>query len=309
VSKEFPSQIDSAPERLHRIEGISDAEQKAFNLLVPKHHELSVKIEDFEEIYGPEEVERDRQAITDKKSRMEKVDSPSHRRAQLLEAILAEQIELSEWFGTEAMTIIPSEYDDLYNGIDLMTEFEKEGYFQYLGMNIDVTSVPGTVKKKLDIIKAKITSGTLGQIKYLRSERSDIMGRMSNIPSFVVGADIRTIHELAELWLTANQTRNLGETKLNAEEIRDLREKAKEAQEKLAKHRTRLLILLQIQSQLEAFINFAQSIKNSEVVGKYQNLKKLIDDIISKSSIQPRQQLENEQDDVYKAILKELEIF
>lgn len=123
---------DTPEQTRHRVEKISESEEEAYKILIPRHRESAIQLDDFEGVVGPEEIERDKEAIKKKKSGMEDIDSASHRRAQLLEALLTEQIELSDWFGDNVMTIIPSEYDDLFNGIDLAVEFEKDGFFNIL---------------------------------------------------------------------------------------------------------------------------------------------------------------------------------
>ena len=90
-------------------------------------------------------------------------------------------------------------------------------------MGIDVTSGPGSVKEKLNIIREKIEKGKLGEIKYLISERSNIKGWHGNIPSFIVGADPRTTHELAELWLTANRTLYIDRQSISKTELEEIR--------------------------------------------------------------------------------------
>lgn len=303
MSKEIPVLGDETAVS-YKVERISDIEEQAFSLLVPRHKELAIKLEDFEGTYGSEQIARDLQAVEKKKSRMEDVDSPSHRRAQLLEALLAEEIELADWFGENAQTIVPSEYDDLYNGVDLTAEFEKEGYFQYLGMSIDVTSGPGGVAKKLGEIKKRIEEGKLGEMKYLLSERNNIKGHFEGIPQFVVGADPRTIRNLADLWLTAQQT-VIAKDHITKQEMEEIRQKSREAKMALANHRARALILMEIKDQLETFINFVHQ-RSPELEAKYKSLLAIVGSILSNISLSKQQEQENDIDDVYRALRKEL---
>lgn len=304
-----PSQHTSPSEKsMHQVERISIVEEEAFALLMPKHQELAIKLEDFADTYGPEEIERDRQAVERKKARTERTDSASHRRAKLLEALLTDQIEMSEWFGRGVMTIVPSEYDDEFNGIDLTVEFEKEGYFQYLAMGIDVKSGPGPIEDKLNKIRKHIEDGSLTEMKYLISERGNIKGRHSNIPQFVVGADLRTTRELAQLWLTTQRPR-LAREHVTKSEMEELRQSAKEAQDKLAKHRARALILNQLHDQLETFIQFAQSQKLTEVEVRFRNLIPIIETALKSTSLSKSQEQENDLDDVNQAIKEKLKTF
>jgi len=306
VSKELPLETLSTSERPPKIEkNISEVEKEAYRFLIPKHRELGIRLEEFEDIYGPEEIERDLRSIEKKRAKMDGLDSALYKRAQLLEAILAEQIELSDWFGEKVMTIVPSEYDDLFNGIDLTAEFEKEGSYQYMAMGIDVTSSANPVRKKLEIIKQHIKDETLTQMKYFKSERNDIQGRFGKIPQLLIGADARTINELSDLWLTVHKSRHSGKD-LNRSELEELKQKAKEAQEKLANHRTAMLILEELREQLNIFAQFAEKNNSLETAEKYRNLLKLVEKAIQTKHVSLAEQKYNESDDVYKSIKNEL---
>jgi hypothetical protein len=304
----LPQYSSSTQESTRGIEHISNAEERAFNLLLPKHRELAINMDDFKNIYSPDEIDRDKESIKNKRSRMEGLDSAVYKRAQLLEAILAEQIELSNWFGENVMTIIPAEYDDLFNGVDMTAEFEKDGYFQYAAMGIDVTSSGHPVRKKLETIKQHIRAGDLTRMKYFQSEKNDIQGTYGKIPQLVIGADARTINELSNLWLTIHDSRHPS-PELSASEVQELKEQAKEAQEKLANHRAAILILKELKAQLEVFIEYARLIKSEEIEEKYKNLLKLVTDTLSEKKVTKNDEIKNEIDDVYSSIRKELEIF
>jgi len=301
VIKESLPQIKSS-------EHISGVEEEAFDLIIPEHEDLAIKLEEFEEIYGKEEIARDNVAVERKRAKFEKIDGPLKRRARLLEAILSQQIELSEWFGKDAATITPSEYDDLFNGVDMIAEFERDDSFQYMAMGVDVTSSVQQVKKKLAIIKEHIRDGTLTQVKYFKSERNDIQGRMGKIPLLVVGADSRTISELANLWLATYKSKH-PEVGLDKLDIEELKQKAREAREILAKHRAAILVLKELKAQLEVFIEFARGVKSTEVEARYKNLLRVIDEIIKEKNISKSDELENESDNVYSAIMEELKTF
>ena len=303
-------QSGNRSEQPSRMEHISEAEQEAFDLLSEKHKELAIKLdpEKFSDEYRPEDIELDKEAVERKRSKMVGLESVIYKRAQLLEAILAEQIDLSDWFGSDVMTIIPSEYDDFFNAIDLVAEFEKEETFQYMAAGIDVTSSAHPVKKKLDTIKSHIQDGSLTKMKYFQSERNTTQKKLENVFKFVIGVDPRTIHELASLWLTVHKARIIDDS-LNKDEIEDLRQKAKEAQVKLAKHRAQVLILKQLQAQLRKFGEFAKKKNLPDIETKFVHLLVIIDDILATKKISVKEERDNDDDDVYRALMKELDIF
>ena len=76
--------------------------------------------------YGVERVKRDKERIENKKRKIEQLGTGPTKKAQLLEALLTEQIELSNWFGENTYTIVPAEFDDLFHGVDLALEIEDD---------------------------------------------------------------------------------------------------------------------------------------------------------------------------------------
>lgn len=307
MSKEVSNLTTPASELPKKVEHISSAEEEVFRKLIPKFQELRINVDDFEGVYNKAEIERDKESIRKKKERIEEQNTTATKRAQILEALLAEQIELSEWLGPDTMTIIPAEYDDLYNGVDLATEFQKDDTLQHLAMGVDVTTSPLSIEKKLSTIQDHLADGSLTEMKYFTSERlPDFHGRYGNIPQIVIGADVRTINELAELWLIVEHSKK-PKPGTNSIDLAELRERAKEVQQKLANHRIQVLILKQMQIQLETFRIYAQNKKQPEVASKLADILKLITDIISRKKISKTDQQLNESDDVFQAIKNNLE--
>jgi len=68
MRKESPQQtlrkeLKSSPQ----VERLSMAEESAYDLLMARHRSLGINMEDFKDIYGPEEIDRDRERISSKK--------------------------------------------------------------------------------------------------------------------------------------------------------------------------------------------------------------------------------------------------
>ena len=314
----MPKEISSTPvvEKLNlepnkAEKRISQTEAEVFRRLIPKFEKLRINPQEFKGVYTESEINRDLESVRRKKETIERAATGPTQRAQVLEALLAEQVELSNWLGQNAMTIVPAEYDDLYHGVDLATEFEHDETLQHLAMGIDVTTSPGSIEDKLTRIRDHLVDGSLTEMKYFTSERlPDFHGRMANIPLTVIGADARTINELAELWLTVDRSKNPppGTTLY---EIEELRERAKEAQQKLANHRIQVLILKEIELQLETFLAYSGKIKKEEVkkiINKIENLLVLVKDILKGKKISTPDVKSNESDDVFQAIQKKLDI-
>lgn len=310
--KELPLPTDSGkklnwtPEQLSpKVEKISPVEEEVFRRLVPKFQALRINMDEFGGVYPKKEIERDKQDVKIKKTLFE--DSPFYRRAQILEALLAEQIELSDWFGESATTIVPAEIDDLYHGVDLATEFPQDNADEELRMGLDVTVSKGlSLTTKLLLIKSKIEKGELTEMKYFASESlPDFRGR-KRMPSIIIGLDPRTINELASLWLMVDRSKNPNpDTDPIDREI--LREQAREAQQKLAHHRAQVLILKEIELQLEAFSNLARKTGHSEIASQFEKLLALTRKILSKKKISKADEIANDSDDTFRALRKNLE--
>lgn len=294
-----------AVELFPKIERISPVEEEVFKRLMPKFKALRIDMDEFEGVYSREEIDRDKRNIETKKAFFESDDSPLNRRAQILEALLAEQIELSEWFGSDALTIVPSEYDDFYHGVDLAVEFQQDDEMQHVALGIDVTTSQGlSIFTKLTLIKGRIEQGELTEMKYFTSEsQPDLRKRKTDIPSLVIGADPRTINELANLWLTIDKSKNPG-PEVDQADREELRERARNAQHKLASHRAQVLILKQIELQLGAFTNLARKKgpSHQKMLAQFERLLGFVKEALSKKKLSKSDEITNESDDVFRSI-------
>lgn len=263
-----------------------------------------IPMEEFEDLYGKENVNKDRDYVEELKREFEEEDSPEMKEAYeystMYEAVFTDLAEKGKWLGPETMIYNTSEYDDLVNGIDIVAEFSREGMFSHLGLAIDVT-FSKEVKKKLIRIKKEIKSGDLAKVKYYNSERANIRGELSNIPHVIVGTDKRMIDELVGLWL---QKRKLTET-LETQELSPVikkasREKLKEAGEQLKNHEVQYSALKQIEYQLEQYTDFAKNIGKNDVAKKLESGLETIKNIIKNKEFP-------EEDEFTEIIKKEID--
>lgn len=289
---------------------ISDVERDVFDLMVSEHNDSAIQLADHEGSYSAEEIERDLTAVERKKSKLLQENPERHKRAVILETVLSEQIELSDWFGKNALTITPSEYDDLFHGVDIAAEFKEEGGFKYLA--IDITSSAKAVERKIRKIKEGIRTGQLTEVKYFSSERNsspDLPGPLKQLPNAIIGVDSRTIIELSRIWLEIFKAKKAKsrESSSNAQDL--YAADIKTAKDKLARHRVQVLILKELEKQLEVFSDFAMEIGRVEVAKKYQYLLKIIGDILRTKNISKDAEKINNTDDVYTAIEENLKNF
>ena len=126
----------------------------------------------FINLYGKENVERDLRYVADNEEAWNAArakESPETiekmKRATVLEAILHEHGELSEWFGGKVTMIKTSRFDDINRGVDSIAEFEGKDGYSFLAMAIDATASQH-VGGKIAHIAAKIKGGHLASVKY-----------------------------------------------------------------------------------------------------------------------------------------------
>ena len=234
----------------------------------------------FTELYGEENVQKDLDYVEDVKTKFE--DSEMKPVAEVLEAIMYEHIELSEWFGPTAQTIRPSEFDDIKNKVDLITEFVEESTRKYLALGIDVTFGSKTLGEKFTRIKADIDKDELTQVKYF--ETHGYKGSLQQVPRIIVGVEADTVIELAALWMN-NKNKDLGE------------------------HFVKDIILDEIEEQLIAFLAYAEANNKVGAAESYRNALSTVKGIWAKQQRVPHTEEISEaikNDRVYKAIQSEL---
>lgn len=151
--------------------------------------------------------------------------------ATILEGIIHEQVELSDWLGPDVMTRKASRYDDIFNGVDSIAEFESDDNPAVLALSLDVTYAHP--EKKLKRIRNEIDADTLSRIKYFESSDGRFQGSLSKVPRVIIGTDFLQIERLATLWVEGKKT-------------------------ELANDPVQWIILNEIASQLRAFQAYAQ---------------------------------------------------
>ena len=297
---------------------LSEAEEKAFDLLKTRYEKAAIDMAKFEKVagYGEARVKRDRERSENKKREIRELGTGPTKKAQLLEALLTEQIELSNWFGENTFTIVPAEFDDLFHGVDLALEIEDADGIKHLALGVDVTSSSRSIQKKLKIIKDHIANGTLTSMEYFHSEdhNPDFYGTMSNIPQVVIGIDGKTIKELGELWMSAygfTKLRNGSKQEPLSPESEEHQKKIhKEALQKLADHRVQTLLLEEMKMQLTVFHKFAKEKGQNEVADKFLSTLNLIDSILSsKETPSIDDVFKNQEDAVFQSLADVLNDF
>jgi hypothetical protein len=235
-----------------------------------EHKMKGREMDDFADLYTAEGIQADRSKLEyikekiDEKERSLRLEKGedwhekhvhSKEMADSFEGVLS---SAKTWFGINAETYPTTEFDDVINGVDVVIEHNVGGAFMHNGAAIDITyGGPKFVHKKLDKIAKKIMEkGQLSEVKYFKSEKANITGRLNNIPTVVVGASADTVMELVNLYAEKNDA-------------------------ELARHPFQFQVIDQILSQCEFFIEIAASgnlpeEKRDQVVNAYRKLREVV---------------------------------
>ncbi len=280
---DFTRQIDRS---------IDDNTNRAMHRTIKSMHPEAVRIlkedaidpNDFIDLYGEENVQRDLDKVEKTKSGFDSTESKPA--AEVFEALVYQNVELSNWLGPNAETIRVSEFDDIMNHVDLIVEFTDESAAQHLALGVDVTFGSISMQKKFDRIKSEIDEDKLADVKYFKAH--GYRGSLEQVPRIVIGVDIDKVVALAGYW-----------------ERKDKRA--------LSNHIVKDIIMKEIVQQLQTFLSYAQSKKNSQnAVTSYtraiNTIRKINTDQNGFSSDKLKIKSISE-DKVYQGIMKNLEKF
>ncbi len=195
--------LDRARERREELSPVmKQAHEKALSMF--KNPAYAVQMEDFKDVYQSQVADDMRRARA-KKIEQEKGNTPRQAIekmiADILEAIILSESELSNWLG-DATTMKAADYDDLFNGIDVLAEWRPEGEgTSVLGLAIDVTFGYDASRKKLLDIRKGVDAGIGGKAKYFQDSLGEFRGMRINMPRVVLGVSKEMVEELAALWV------------------------------------------------------------------------------------------------------------
>ena len=139
-------------------------------------------------------IERDKRKVADVKSRIEKgMDTEGRRENRLgrrIECCFAEGFQSYDWLGGECHVIPASEYDDYENGVDLILVFDRgDGQPLLLAVDVVCTKEPCLADEKITRTINNISSGTLSDVRYFKSEDFPDIEPSQKIPRVVLGLD------------------------------------------------------------------------------------------------------------------------
>lgn len=224
-----------------------------------------------------ERVSRIERAIANRETYEERLTTNL---AYILEAIIFEQSEQSNWLGPDATTELPSRYDDLINGVDIIVNLVNQDTEEYIPLAIDV-SFSSKLGHKFERIRDEIDSGELTQILYYKDSNTEEKKTLNNVPRVVVGVNAKTLSEVATRWLNRDKAR-------------------------LANHPVQTLILEEMVTELQALATYAGKMKQAEVRNAYNQRLNILKGILDlKKQEVPMRELEL--DSVYTEIVLSLQ--
>ncbi|MBI1961514.1 MAG: hypothetical protein HYS45_02330 [Parcubacteria group bacterium] len=251
-----------AREHSMREDDLSEKEWEVNLQFAQPYRKEEPKIDDFKQL-NPDDLDRqrDKQKVADLKRRTSEMEKTE--RAVILEAVLAEQIERSEWMGGDAYTFQTTEFDDRINHADLVIEFGRPEGAHYLAIDVTTAQDADVRAKKRERIDQEVDAGKLTSIKYFESQADEEHPQKSlnNIPRAVIYVSPEALKRITEIQY-------------------DILEKKKGTNQKMAQDPVQLEILGQIESQMtEHVIRILHNFRDfKDVPPKFkQDLERLID--------------------------------
>lgn len=205
--------------------------------------------------------------------------------AAVMEAILLQHGELSEWFGEGVFTVKTTDFDDLRNGLDIVLSLpSKNGSLERQHIGIDVTFSQHSLAKKLGRGYDEVCHGKLATVKYYACEDADEKG-LIQVPRITLAITREHVTELAGLWMN-NKNKELGN------------------------HAVKEIFLREIEAQLLYFMTGAAKYGRAELQGQLRDLR----DTIMRVRINGRNGTEkkasflSEQDHVADSLFRQCEV-
>lgn len=143
-------------------------------------------MEDFEDLYSKEEIQRDIRKLEEIKKRLEFKEQ--HERGLIASGIFYKEGEQSKWFGENTFIEPTSEHDDMINHSDFVLEIYDgdTDLFDRMAVDVTVSEDPAVLNKKYNFLRSGLIKGELTDLKYFDSKESGVRGKVEDIPRAVV---------------------------------------------------------------------------------------------------------------------------
>lgn len=200
--------MDFKFENLNIIQPIPLSENPKF---MAHLHEKKVKIVDefrpkemdFVDIYPESEILADLEEIRRIEESFQNNEQQKYKTelSSLLEAVLADQIESNNWLGENTEIVPASRYDDIKNGVDIVSIYREEDSEEYLGLGVDVAFANDkkNIISKLDNIKFALKNAHIPNLKYFEDPNTGEHKSLL-VPKVVVGTRQSSAEKLLKTW-------------------------------------------------------------------------------------------------------------
>ncbi len=242
----------------HRTENFSP---EMVSSLVRKTSEVnsehSLNMEQFIDTFGIEKVKADYALVADKmQEHLQGKMSDSEKLGHIYEAAFLDSASRHKWFGDRSEITKASKYDDIMNGIDMVTTImDEKNSAKHFEVSSDLTISKHGAAEKFNRIANDVRRGKLATLNYFHSDLIGFTGKISDVPRTVVSLDRENLNRFLTNWLKEPEM----------------------AQEQMGR-----LMLSQISSQADGFAGLAQNVHGSDsrIYHRYKNVYETSQDIL-----------------------------
>ena len=211
----------------------------------------------------------------------------SKKRSEALEIIIADQIETSDWFGDEALFFRTTKFDDYFNGVDAVVEFENNNH-GYIALAIDSTSKTElhTLAPKIDRNISKILTNRVN-VKYFQSPRLDnpYVSSLTDIVPVVIGLESQNTNDLITSFSRLIDLDRASKDETSNSNLRTtFRNEYNQLRKKIEKDPIQVIFLEEIRVQLEMYQAILSQERSQNIhlsSKKLQEIIQVINSIVS----------------------------
>lgn len=255
-------------------------------------------LDHFSDVFSQREIDIDKKYVEKIKKNLNTKDSllyspeeleickQSKERSLALEIIVAEQIELNNWFGENSLFFRTTEYDDLVNSTDAVVVFVLEDETHRIALAIDSTSTAGidNLRAKIDRNIAKVLNGKL-EIKYFESQIDGYKGSIKGILPVVIGLENGNTDNLINLFsIMINSNERKDDQSLSQNDRVISNQIFVNTRKEIIRHPAQLIFLKEIESQLNMYKKIISKENNPNIpvkISDIESISKIIKGIIN----------------------------
>lgn len=218
----------------------------------------------------------------------------SKKRSETLEIIVANQIELNDWLGENALFYRTTTFDDYTHGTDAVAEFDIGEEPERLALAIDSTSRTDLshIEEKIDRNISKILNNKL-EIKYFESQVKKFKGSITNVIPVIIGLEGGNtnglINQFAQL-IKLKQKFNSTNPAISVNEKTAAKQAYNRSKKEMIRHPVQMVFLYEIKAQLDMYKKILTRENNPDIsvkVSDVDRIEEIISDVIrSKSQIE-----------------------